>query len=295
MNSDDIVTPFSLDAAPVRGRIARLGPIALDPILRRHDYPWPVAMLLGEALTLAALVGSLLKVEGRLVVQAQGEGAVNLLVAEHNCGGLRGYARLADGAHADLMGAGRLPPITLLGAGALVMTLDQGEEKLPYQGIVPLDGDTLAACAENYFRDSEQTDTCIRLAVGELVPRDGPTLWRAGGVLMQRVASDTARGDTEEDWARASMLFATVRDDELIDPALGADHVLYRLFHQESARMGDPAPLTDSCTCNEARLTAIMRQFPAAELRDMVEPDGFLHARCQFCARNYLIAPARVG
>lgn len=112
---------------------------------------------------------------------------------------------------------------------------------------------------------------------------------------MQRVASDTARGDTEEDWARASMLFATVRDDELIDPALGADHVLYRLFHQESARMGDPAPLTDSCTCNEARLTAIMRQFPAAELRDMVEPDGFLHARCQFCARNYLIAPARVG
>ncbi len=295
MTSDDIVAPFSLDAAPVRGRVARLGPAALDPILRRHDYPWPVAMLLGEALTLAALVGSLLKVEGRLVVQAQGAGAVTLLVAEHSCGGLRGYARLADGARADLTGAGRLPPVALLGEGALVMTLDQGEGESPYQGVVPLDGDTLAICAENYFRDSEQTNTCIRLAVGELVPSDGPPLWRAGGVLMQRVAGDAARGDTEEDWARASMLLATLRDDELIDPALGADQMLYRLFHQEGARMGEPAPLIDCCTCNEERLTAIMRQFPPAELRDMIEPDGFLHARCQFCARNYLIAPEHVG
>jgi molecular chaperone Hsp33 len=290
-----MVAPFSLDAAPVRGRIARIGAVALDPILRRHDYPWPVAMLLGEALTLAALVGSLLKVEGRLVVQAHGAGAVTLLVAEHSAGGLRGYARLADGARANLMGASRLPPFALLGAGSLVMMLDQGEGKSPYQGIVPLDGDTLAACAESYFRDSEQTDTGIRLAVGELVPSDGPPLWRAGGVLMQRVAGDAARGDTEDDWTRASMLLATLRDDELIDPALGADHVLYRLFHQEGARTGEPASLNDCCTCNEARLTAIMRQFPAAELRDMVEPDGFLHARCQFCARNYLIAPERVG
>ena len=293
--SDDIVATFSLDRAPVRGRIARLGAGALDPILRRHDYPRPVAMLLGEALTLAALVGSLLKAEARLVVQAQGEGPAPLLVAEHAAGGLRGYARLAQGAAAALAGANRMPPAALLGAGNLVMTLDDGADKPTYQGVVALDGDTLAECAENYFRASEQTDTNIRLAVGEVMSRDEPALWRAGGALMQRVAGDAARGDTEEDWNRASILFASTRDEELIDPALGADRLLYRLFHEEGARMAKPAPLDDRCTCNEARLTAVMRQFPREELDELVEPDGLLHARCQFCSRAYLIEPHSVG
>jgi molecular chaperone Hsp33 len=293
--SDDIVAPFSLDAAPVRGRIARLGPAALDPILRRHDYPRPAAMLLGEAITLAALVGSLLKVDGRFVVQAQGEGLVPLLVAEHSAGGLRGYARLADGATEALARANRIPPAALLGAGSLVMTLDQGPDTTPYQGIVPLVGDTLAACAESYFRVSEQTDTGIRLAVGEVFSAGAPPAWRAGGVLMQRLAGDTARGDTEEDWRRASILFGTLTDEELIDPALPADRLLYRLFHEEGARMAAPAALEDRCTCNAERLTNVMRQFPSEELRDLTESDGFLHARCQFCARQYLIEPEAVG
>jgi molecular chaperone Hsp33 len=292
---DDIIAPFSLDNAPVRGRIARLGAGALDPILRRHDYPRPVAMLLGEALTLAALVGSLLKVDGRLVVQAQGEGPAPLLVAEHSAGGLRGYARMAEGAADALARANRLPPAELLGAGNLVMTLDQGEEKPTYQGVVALAGDTLAACAESYFRASEQTDTGIRLAVGEVMSGEAPALWRAGGVLMQRVASDAARGDTEEDWARAALLFATLRDSELVDPDLPADRLLYRLFHEERVRMSQAAPLDDRCTCDAVRLTAVMRRFPSEELRDLVEPDGYLHARCQFCARSYRIAPEQVG
>lgn len=295
MSGDDIVAPFSLDNAPVRGRIARLGARALDPILHRHDYPRPVAMLLGEALTLAALVGSLLKTEGRLVVQAQGKGLVPLLVAEHGNGGLRGYARLAEGANTKLANANRLPPGELLGAGNLVLTLDLGEDAPPFQGVVPLEGDTLAGCAETYFRVSEQTDTAIRLAVGEVISRDAPTTWRAGGVLMQRLASDQRRGDTEEDWNRASVLFATLTDHELIDPALGADRVLYRLFHEEDVRMARPSTLEDRCTCNEQRLTNVMRQFPAIELHDLIEPDGYLHARCQFCAREYLIDPAKVG
>lgn len=293
--ADDIVATFSLDRAPVRGRVARLGAGALDPILRRHDYPRPVAMLLGEALTLAALVGSLLKAEARLVVQAQGEGPVPLLVAEHAGGGLRGYARLADGAAGALAGANRMPPAALLGAGNLVMTLDDGADKPTYQGVVALDGDTLAECAQSYFRASEQTDTNIRLAVGEVMSRDAPALWRAGGALMQRVAGDAARGDTGEDWNRASILFASTRDEELIDPALGADRLLYRLFHEEGARMAKPAPLDDRCTCNETRLTAVMRQFPREELGELIEPDGYLHARCQFCSRAYLIAPESVG
>jgi molecular chaperone Hsp33 len=292
---DDLVAPFSLDGAPVRGRIARIGEGALDPILHRHAYPRPVAMLLGEALTLAALVGSLLKAEGRLVVQAQSEGLVPLLVAEHSDGGLRGYARLADGAAEKLARAHRIPPAELLGAGHLVMTLDQGEEKTAYQGVVALDGDTLAACAENYFRVSEQTDTGIRLAVGEVVQGAGHSLWRAGGVLMQRVAADHARGDTAEGWSRASHLFATLSDAELIDPNLSADRLLYRLFHEEGVRMNTPIALEDRCTCDEERLTSVMAQFPKEELRELVEPDGFLHARCQFCSRAYRIAPAQVG
>ncbi len=292
---DDIVAAFSLDRAPVRGRTVRIGAEALDPILQRHDYPRPVAMLLGEALALAALVGSLLKAEGRLVVQAQGEGPVSLLVAEYSVGGgLRGYARLVEGAAATL-DTNRMSPAALLGAGNLVLTLDQGDNKTSYQGVVPLDGATLAACAESYFRVSEQTDTCIKLAVGELFTADAPALWRAGGILLQRLATDDARGDTAEDWNRASILFATLRDEELVDPELPADRLLYRLFHEEGARMDAPAALEDRCTCNEDRLAGVMRQFPAEELRDLVEDDGKIHARCQFCAREYLIEPERIG
>jgi molecular chaperone Hsp33 len=292
---DDIVAPFSLDAAPVRGRIARLGAGALDPILRRHDYPRPVAMLLGEALSLAALVGSLLKVDGRFVVQAQGEGPVPLLVAEHSNGGLRGYARLAEGAAEALRDANRLPPSALLGAGSLVMTLDQGPDTAPYQGVVALDGATLSECARNYFHVSEQTDTRIHLAVGEVISGDAAGVWRGGGVLMQRLAADAARGDTSEDWSRTSILFSTLTDEELIDPSINADRLLYRLFHEEGARMGEASALVDRCTCNEERLMAVMRQFPASELADLVEPDGFLHARCQFCSRTYLLPPDGAG
>ncbi|WP_395645904.1 Hsp33 family molecular chaperone HslO [Terricaulis sp.] len=291
---DDLVATFSLDNSPVRGRVARLGPAAIDPILRRHDYPRPIAMLLGEALTLAALVGSLLKVEGRLIVQAQGEGRCPLLVAEHRGdGGLRGYARIAEGAAATLAHANRMPPAALLGAGKLLMTLEREEGQMT-QGVVALNGDTLAHCAENYFRVSEQTETRIRLAVGEVMTQDAPPLWRAGGALLQRIAADDARGDPTEDWTRASLLFATVQDEELIDPDLAADRLLYRLFHEEGVRMTPPSPLMDRCTCDEERLTAVMKQFPADELRDLVEPDGLLHARCQFCARNYLIPPNKV-
>ena len=295
MTDDDFVAPFSLDAAPVRGRIARLGALALDPILRRHDYPRPVAMLLGEALTLAALLGSLLKSEGRLVVQAQGTGPVSLLVAEHRPdGGLRGYARLSEDAAEKLSGANRLPPGLVLGAGQLAITLDQGPDAPSHQGVVALAGDTLAECAETYFQTSEQTPTRLRLAVGEVQGPDGPPLWRGGGVLMQRIAADEARGDPAEDWHRAGLLFATLTDHELIDPDLPADRLLYRLFHEEGVRMAASAPLSDSCTCNEDRLTALLKSFTAEEVADLIEPDGKLHARCQFCAREYLIEPDAV-
>lgn len=292
---DDIVAPFSLDRAPVRGRIARVG-ASVDAILRRHDYPRPVAMLLGEALTLAALVGSLVKVEHRLVVQAQGEGPVPLLVAEYrpakegNVSSLRGYARVRDGA--SLPQTYRIAPRALIGAGTLAIMLEQDAETAAYQGVVPLDGETLAACAERYFATSEQTQTRIQLAVGEVIA--GAPLWRAGGLLMQKIAADVTRGDPAEDWSRAGYLAETLRDEELVDPDLAADRLLYRLFHEEGVRMGDAAPLADVCTCNEERLAEVLKQFPPAEVRDLVEPDGLLHARCEFCGRSYQFTPERV-
>lgn len=293
VGGDDQVAPFSMDGAPVRGRIARLGPASIDPILKRHAYPRPVALLLGEAVALAALVGSLLKTQGRLVVQAQGEGPVPLLVAEYRSGGaLRGYARMKPGAQEELSESGRMAPDALLGAGALVMTLEQEIGRPTHQGVVALDGQTLAVCAETYFRESEQTPTRVRLAVGEL--SGARHAWRAGGALIQRIAGDAARGDTQEDWSRAEYLFATLEDAELVDPALGSGRVLYRLFHEEDVRMAGAQRLVDHCGCDRGRLAAVLQRFGPEELQDFVEPDGAIHAKCQFCGRDYRIAPEEV-
>jgi molecular chaperone Hsp33 len=161
------------------------------------------------------------------------------------------------------------------------------------QGVVPLDGATLAECAESYFTRSEQTPTRIALAVAEELRGDTET-WRAGGALIQRVAGDEARGFTEDDWTRAQLLFATLSDAELVDPALPIDRALYRLFHEDGVRMGAPAPLVDRCTCDRDRLAALLQRFTPEETADLLEPDGMLHARCQFCGRGYLIDPAEL-
>lgn len=293
--SDDLIASFTVEGAPLRGRIARLGAGAIDPILRRHAYPDPVALLLGEALLFASLMGSLVKVEGRLIVQAQGDGLVPLMVAEHREGGaLRGYARLAPDAREKLAHAHRLAPRDLIGAGALAVTFDQGLGYAPHQGVVPLEGDTLAACAEAYFRDSEQTETRLKLAVGEVLSAHAPPMWRGGGALLQKVAPDDARGATEEGWSRATIFFDTLTDAELLDPALPADRALYRLFHEDGVRMTEPEPLVDQCSCEEERLVAVLQRFRAEEIADLVEPDGAIHANCQFCARLYRIAPERL-
>lgn len=294
--ADDSVAAFTVERAPLLGRIVRLGPRSVDPILRRHEYPAPVALMLGEALAFAALMGSLLKAEGRLIVQAQGDGPVPLLVAEHRSGGaLRGYARLAPDARARLGPQRHQPPRALIGEGALAVTLDQGPDFAAHQGLVPLAGESLAACAAAYFRDSEQIDTHIALAVGEVLRADSDPLWRAGGLLIQRIAPDAARGDTEEGWRRSAIFFDTITDGELVDPALPMDRVLYRLFNEDGVRMGVPSPLVDQCACDAERLAAVMRTFSAEEIDGLKEPDGLLRARCQFCSRQYEIDPAALS
>lgn len=288
--SDDLVAGFQIEAWPVRGRVVRLGP-AIDDIVRRHDYPDPVANLLGEACAMAALVGASLKFEGRLIIQAQGDGAVSYVVADYDTSGaLRGYCRFdPERVEALTHGFARPGAHSLLGDGVFVMTVDQGPDFDRTQGVTPIEGETLALCAEHYFAQSEQLPTRVRLAVSETGGG-----WRAGGAMIQLIAGDLARGDTEEAWSRTQILFETLGEEELTDPALPTDRLLYRLFHEDGVRMFDPRPLRASCRCSEEGVLGMLRAFPISERAAMVEPDGMIRVTCEYCSRVYEIEPEGV-
>ncbi|MEM1152179.1 MAG: Hsp33 family molecular chaperone HslO [Pseudomonadota bacterium] len=293
--TEDMVAAFQIEGEPVRGRIARLGAASLDPILKRHDYDSELARLLGEALMLAALVGSAMKFQGKVMVQAEGDGPISLLVAEYAVNGdLRGYVRRDPEKWASLMrvNKGARPHVPQLfgpkGVLGLIIVHDDPSMR-PYQGVVPLQKGTLAECAEEYFRLSEQVESRITLAVGELsVPGAGRD-WRGGGLLIQKVAGDDARGDTDAAWETAQALFATVTDAELIAPDIAPSRLLYRLFHETGVRLGDVQGLVDACSCNEERLRGTLQGLSDEGLRDLVEPDGTLSINCQFCNRHYAI------
>ena len=291
-HSDDLVAPFKIEQAPVRGRIVRLGPL-VDEVLTRHDYPEPVANLLGEACALAALVGASLKFEGKLIIQAQGSGPVSFVVVDYDtAGAVRGYCKFdADAVARACDGFVRPGARTLLGDGVFVMTIDQGAHMERYQGVAPIEGETLALCAETYFAQSEQTPTRVRLAVGQL-QGEGAPVWRAGGVLIQNIAGDEeARGSAEDAWERAQALFETIGEDELIDPAVPPDRLLYRLFHEDGVRLFEAKPLKAFCRCSPERIMTILRSFPTEERGEMVEPDGKIRVTCEYCSRVYDVEP----
>jgi molecular chaperone Hsp33 len=291
---DNIVAPFQIERQPVRGRIVRLGS-AIDEILTRHDYPDAVANLLGEACALAALVGASLKFEGRLIVQAQGDGPVRFVVVDYDTEGfMRGYCRYdAEAVSQACQGFVRPGAKTLLGKGVFCMTIDQGPDMDRYQGITAIEGETLALCAEQYFAQSEQTPTRLRLAVGQVDTGDGFS-WRAGGLVIQNIAEDVARGSTEDAWVTAQALFETLGEDELIDPQIGAETLLYRLFHEDGVRLFAARPLKAFCRCTEEKILSVLNSFPRAEREDMVEGDGRIHVTCEYCSREYVIAPEAV-
>ena len=288
---DDQVAPFQIEGEPVRGRLARLGP-AVDEILRAHAYPDPVANLLGEACALAALVGSNLKFDGRLIIEARGDGPVRFVVADYDTSGaLRGYCGFDPDAVAEAgKGFARPGARSLLGAGHFMMTVDQGPDMDRYQGITAIEGETLALCAEQYFAQSEQTPTRVRLAVGQADVGKGLT-WRAGGVLIQNIAEDDARGPTAEAWVRTHALLETIGEDELLDPSLSSEQLLFRLFHEDGARMFDAQPLRAFCRCSQTRIETVLRSFEPAERADMVEADGKIRVTCEFCSKTYAVEP----
>ena len=288
---DDLVAPFQIEGEPVRGRIVRLG-AAVDTILAAHDYPEAVANLLGEACALAALVGSNLKFEGRLIVQAQGDGPVRYVVCDYDTAGtLRGYCRYDEGGVAEAsQGFVRPGARTLLGKGVFIMTLDQGPDMDRYQGVTAIEGETLALCAEQYFAQSEQTPTRVRLAVGQADQGAGP-IWRAGGMLIQNIAEDEARGPTAEAWTRTQAFFETIGEDELIDPTLSAETLLFRLFHEDGVRVFDPRPLAALCRCSKERIVGVVSSFSREEQVEMIEDDGLIRVTCEYCAKVYTVEP----
>lgn len=284
----DFVAPFDVGSDhAVRGRIVRLDGVVSD-ILSAHAYPVPVARLLAEVVLLATLIGASLKFEGRLILQVTGEGPVTLLVVEYQTkGAVRGYARVDQDRYAALDYAGGAPsPQTMLGTGALAMTIDPGAGMEQYQSIVALEDDGIAKAAERYFEQSEQVPTRVALAVGEALSGDNSQSWTAGGALIQRMAGDAARGATEEAWNRAAILFDTVTPAELADPDMSAGVVLYRLFHEDGVRVEPPRAITKHCPCTRAYMETVLSRFGSEQLQDMREDDGLVHMTCEFCSRT---------
>ena len=293
--ADDLAAAFQIEGWPVRGRIVRLGQ-TIDTILSAHDYPEPVAALLGEACALAALVGSSLKFEGRLIVQAQGDGPVRYVVADYDTSGqMRGYCRFDEAeVAAASQGFARPGARSLLGQGVFVMTLDRGQDFERTQGITPIEGESLSLAAEHYFQQSEQIPTRVRLAVGSVVTDEGVS-WRAGGALIQLIAGDEARGSTEEAWDRSRALFQTLADDELLDPAITPETLLFRLFHEDGVRLEDARALVAQCRCSRERIAGVLTSFDPAERADMVEADGRIRVTCEYCATVYELAPEEIA
>jgi molecular chaperone Hsp33 len=292
---DDLILPFQAENADVFGRLVKLGPV-VDTILSHHAYPETVSQLLGEAVALTALLGAALKFEGKFILQASTDGPVDLLVADYQVpGGLRGYARYA----ADRLDA-LAPDERPLGEGHLAMTIDRGADTERYQGVVPLEGESLTEAADTYFRQSEQLPTFIRLAVARHYRAGGGGeriwTWRAGGLLVQKLTREGGRGGrvsglAEDDWARAKALAETVEDHELLDPMLPADRLLYRLFHEEQVRAFRAIPLKSYCSCSQGRVEDLLRRFSPEDLAEMVV-DGEVWVTCEFCNRRYRFNPA---
>jgi len=315
-SADDTILPFEVAPLDVRGRVVRLGPV-VDTILTSHEYPQPVAKLLGEAIVLGVLLGSALKFEGRFILQTKTDGPVRMLVVDFTTPDkVRACARFDKGSVAEAIEGGTTDAGAMLGRGHLAMTIDQGGEMSRYQGLVALEGGTLEDAAHEYFLRSEQIPTRVRLAVAEeLRAASGGAShrWRAGGILLQFVprAPERARvpdldpGDAPEGttphsvpeddaWVEGRSLIETVEDVELIDPAISSERLLYRLFHERGVRVFNSAGLQAQCSCSRESVEAMLRSFPQSDRDDMVE-NGVISVTCEFCSATYVFEPTEVA
>ncbi len=296
-HADNFILPFQVGNTSVRGKAVRLGSV-VDEILTRHGFPDSLSMLLGEASALVSMLGASLKFDGKLIFQAQGDGPVSMIVGDYTAGGnLRATASFKQ-ERLDTIKKARGPELHyLLAKGHMVMTIDQGPDMERYQGVTPLEGPTLEVATVNYFKQSEQIPTAIKLAVGRLSAPGEEPQWRAGGIMVQfmpgeggsreRGEAELMREDDEETWGNAAALLNTASPDELLDPMLSAQDLLYRLYHENGVRAFDPVPVNFGCTCNRGKVQRVLDQFTEEEREEMTE-DGQIRVECEFCRTPYV-------
>jgi len=310
---DDSVLPFQLDAADIRGRVARLDGV-LEGILKQHDYPPQVEALVAEMALLTALIGQTVKLRWKLSLQVQSKGAVRMIATDYYAPDEEGRsARIRAYASYDAERLTEGPAFDQVGEGYFAIMIDQGEGMKPYQGITPLGGGSLAACAEAYFAQSEQLPTRFQLSFGKSSGPQEAEHWRGGGVMLQHMpkaspfaasgegtgevlsAADLVEGHEEENWNRVNILLDTVEELELIGPSVPPTDLLLRLFHEERPRVFDAQAVRFGCTCSEDRVRQSLSIYSARDIEKMTTDEGRVTADCQFCGAHYDLDPATVG
>ena len=312
---DDTVLPFQLDRSDVRGRVARLDGV-LDQVLAQHDYPPSVEALVAEMALLTALIGQTIKLRWKLSLQVRGDGPARLIATDY-------YGPTEDGEPARIRAyasydADRIDPtghpFSQIGKGYFAIMIDQGEGNTPYQGITPIAGGSLSACAETYFAQSEQLPTAFQLTFGKSSAPGGAESWRAGGIMLQVMpkaspfatggatgddgllsAEDVLSDDEGENWTRATLLLRTAEEMELIGPTVQPTELLVRLFHEEQPRVFDPQPVTFGCSCSADKVRQSLSIYSAKDIAHMTTEENTVTADCQFCGAHYEFNPATLG
>jgi molecular chaperone Hsp33 len=283
----DFVLPFDLPDVNLRGRFVRLGAVS-SRALEAHPLPEAAARILAEAVSLDALLGTSLKLDGRVSVQLKGDGPLGLAVADFYAGGgVRGYARFDAQA---LKQKEARDFASLVGKGILAITLEPRPGATNYQGMVELSDKGLSASAETYFAQSEQLPTLLRLAAAPLYRAGdhGKHGWAAGGLMVQAVPGASEREVRDsDDWARISLFLQTLEDYELLDTEIAAEDVLWRLFHEDELRVQPFQPLHFQCSCSAEKVRPVLETYPAEERKSLAEADGIIRARCEFCGASY--------
>ena len=312
---DDTVLPFQLDRTDTRGRVARLDGV-LQQVLAQHDYPPVIEALVAEACLLTAMIGQTIKLRWKLSLQVRGDGPARLIATDYYGpteegapARIRAYASY-DETRLDLSAA----PFSQIGKGYFAILIDQGSGTTPYQGITPIAGGSLAACAQTYFAQSEQLPTRFALSFGQSQSPGEVLHWRAGGVMLQQMpkaspfakdgasgegglleAADILDGDAAEHWNHVNVLLDTAEDIELIGPTVQPSELLIRLFHEDGPRVFEAQPVTFGCTCSPDRVRQTLSIYSAKDIGHMTTDEGIVTADCQFCGAHYEFDPATLG
>jgi molecular chaperone Hsp33 len=313
---DDVILPFQLDKADVRGRVVRLDN-TLDQILNQHNYPVTVSAQVAEAALLTAMIGQTIALRWKLSLQIRGNGPLRIIATDYYAPQTEGEAariRAYASYDADAIGRVENAGFEAIGQGMFAIIIDQGAGMTPYHGITPLSGGSLAACAETYFAQSEQLPTKFVTFAAQSVEGSGNHSWRAGGMMLQHMpkaspfaqgggsgedgllqSHDLLHGDDSENWNRATILMNTVEETELIGPFVGQEQLLYRLFHDESPRIFPSQSVAFGCTCGEDKVRQTMSIYSAKDIRKMTAENGMVTADCQFCGNHYELEPTSLG